>query len=129
MSQKRKKSKENGEETLDKFSHYCSQSLSNSKKKNTALAFSPSFALMEMRQCLMRHDWVNLQRLFPQLLELSRDKETLIWRYALTILLHSPMSNPGHIEEFLSSCIGSQNDNLDYVLEQLITLRDDGKDK
>ncbi|XP_031781553.1 uncharacterized protein LOC116416644 [Nasonia vitripennis] len=119
---KRKKSPEN-EDDSNKHSQFCNPIIGSSKKNLTALAFSPSFALREMRLCLMKHDWVNLQRLFPLLLELSSDKETLVWRYALTILLHSPMSSGAHVENFLNSCVGCQNDNLNYVLDQLITLR------
>lgn len=119
---KRKKHPAN-EDNSNKQLQYCNSIIGSSKKNSTALAFSPSFAIREMRLCLMKHDWVNLQRLFPLLLELSSDKETLIWRYALTILLHSPMSSGANVEDFLNSCVGCQNDNLNYVLDQLITLR------
>ncbi|XP_058800593.1 uncharacterized protein LOC131669608 [Phymastichus coffea] len=120
---KRKKC-DGDENNLQKYQQYCSPIISNSSKKSnlTALAFSPSFALIEMRSCLMRHDWISLQRLFPLLLELPNDKETIIWRYAFTILLHSPISSAVHLEEFLNLCVGCQNDNLSCVLEQLITL-------
>lgn len=111
------------ESKLQKFSQYCNPSISHSKKPNSmAQAFSPSFALTEMRLCSMSHDWINLQRLFPLILELSNDKESLVWRYAFMIFLHSPMSSGVHLEAFLNSCVGCQTQNLNYVLEQLITL-------
>jgi hypothetical protein len=76
-----------------------------------------------MRLCLMKHDWANLQRLFLLLLQFPNNKETILWRYALIILLHSPFSNEVYLEEFFNLCIGCQNDNYNYVLDQLITLR------
>ncbi|XP_011499982.1 PREDICTED: uncharacterized protein LOC105363877 [Ceratosolen solmsi marchali] len=108
----------------NKYSQYCNPIISN-KINSTALYFLQSFALKEMRLCLMKHDWSNLQRLFLLLLQFPNKKETLIWRYALVILLHSPMSNEAHLKDFFNLCIGCQSDNYNYALNELITLKND----
>lgn len=70
----------------------------------------------------MKHDWVNLQRLFPLILQLPSTKETLVWRYALTILLHSPMSSETNLKEFFNMCIGCPEENFRKALADLISL-------
>ncbi|KAL7289805.1 hypothetical protein TKK_0016207 [Trichogramma kaykai] len=93
-------------------------------KRSIATSVLPYSVVSEMRSCLMRHDWINLQRLFPFLLDISNGhNQTLIWRYAFTIMFHSPMSDMQRLGEFLNQCVGCTAENFDFMVNQLCTLQ------
>lgn len=108
-----------------KYRRLCSSNVTSDRtesRRSAALSFSPMFAFVEMRKCLMRQDWISLQRLFPIILNTSTNYDALMWRYAFAIFLHSPKSNYDSLRGFLKSCIGVQDEDAENVLYHLMSI-------
>ncbi|XP_012539696.1 uncharacterized protein LOC105838579 [Monomorium pharaonis] len=90
------------------------------KNNRTAVGFSKSWLLSEMRSCIAHQYWNHLLDLFPQLVEYPVELEPVIWRYALVILLHA--NDPSHLQQFFKQCIGNQSSSNSALLERLLLL-------
>ncbi|XP_033224474.1 uncharacterized protein LOC117177709 isoform X2 [Belonocnema kinseyi] len=112
----------------DKIAKYCTLTARLKKQRNPCvIGYTHSFATSQMRSCIARHDWINSQRLIPLLMGYSTDKEPLIWRFALAILLNSPESSVANLLHFLEKCMGStaemESDEPNRFLQRLLTLQ------
>ena len=129
MSAKRdRRRKQDDTDKYETIAKRCTLTARLKKRRNSCVVgFSQSFATFQMRSCIARHDWINLQRLFPLLLDYSTDKEPLIWRYALAIFLNSSESSAAHILQFLEKCMGCtdnmESDEPSQFLQRLLTLQ------
>lgn len=96
---------------------HCSSSQMNNiryrkKKKVASSGFSRALIAIEMRKCLMRHDWAHVAELLYLLLEGRIETEPLVWRYLVTELLYSSKSSSITLNHFLEMCVGSQSSNF-----------------
>ncbi|XP_014211737.1 uncharacterized protein LOC106641737 [Copidosoma floridanum] len=125
VNKKNKKIRKCQRVTIRKSTKMCHKIIRNLRKQSMVDVFRPSYALKEMRYCLMTHDWLCLQRLFPYLFFLQQTSNPLLWRYILTIILHSPFSDWSHLAKFMDECLGCQNENHINLIQLLIALTRD----
>ncbi|XP_051156090.1 uncharacterized protein LOC127278411 [Leptopilina boulardi] len=122
-----KRNLKNNKDKEEKKVENCTSSVNLKRNGNSnSIVFSASFVTHQMRSCLMEHNWINLQRLIPLLLNYSLDREPILWRFALITFLNSPESDQNLILHFLDKCLGStieiDSHEPDKYLQQLITI-------
>ncbi|XP_012251669.2 uncharacterized protein LOC105683560 isoform X2 [Athalia rosae] len=108
----------------DRTSYHCVSCKMNNarnrkRKKVASSGFSRALVPIEMRKCMMRHEWSNLVELLPLLLRGRSETEPLVWRYLAAALFYSSKASLATLNDFLEMGVGSKSAEF---LKNILTL-------
>lgn len=90
--------------------------------------FSHTYVLLELRKCLLRHNWIAATKLLLMLLDGgSLFLKKVMLKSCMCILLNHPRSSLQHRQEFIRMCSGVVH--ADELLKSLLTFPSDKKQK